>query len=90
MRDQDSAYTVYQKAENRDDFINFLSTQNDRTKSGIVIRFFLRALRICSQEHLEEIQYITQAFMKLRYPKGMYSKTQGHGWTYYRKEQQQQ
>ena len=40
-----------------------------RTKRGIVIGFYLRALRICDPEFLEsEINYIKHSFQKLMYP----------------------
>ena len=63
---------MFRKPTNKDDFIHYLSAHDKRTKSGVVIGFFLRALRICSPEYLgEEIQYITNAFTKLGYPKGL-------------------
>ena len=68
-------FSVYRKPTNRDDFIHFYSAHNDRTKSGVLIGFFLRALRICSEEYLEEeFVYIREAFKKLKYPAGMICK----------------
>ncbi|XP_076044811.1 uncharacterized protein LOC143027410 [Oratosquilla oratoria] len=47
-------------------------THDDRTKSRVVIQFYLRAFRICSEEYLtEELNYITAAFKNLKYPGGM-------------------
>ena len=43
-----------------------------RTKSGIVIGFFLRTYRICSQEYLDaEIDHIFKVFGSLQYPKAL-------------------
>ena len=67
-------FQVYRKPTNKDDFVHFYSAHDLKTKSGIIIGFFLRALRICSQEFLdEEINYITKAFKNLCYPVGMIS-----------------
>lgn len=69
--DQGAKFSVYRKPTNRDDFIHYLSAHSKRTKSGVVIGFFLRAMRICSEEYLEEeIRYIVEAFRKLCYPVG--------------------
>ena len=39
-------------------------------KSGVIIGFFLRAYRICSDEFLkDETKHIFGSFLKLRYPK---------------------
>ncbi|XP_076048770.1 uncharacterized protein LOC143029749 [Oratosquilla oratoria] len=65
-------FIVYRKPTNKDDYIHFFSAHDDRTKSGVVIGFYLRALRICSEEYLtEELNYITAAFKNLKYPEGM-------------------
>ena len=51
--------------------MHFFSGHSDGVKRGIVLGFFLRALRICSNEYRdEEIQHIISSFMKLKYPKG--------------------
>ena len=66
------AFSVYRKPTNKDDFIHFFSAHSRRTKEGVVIGFFLRAIRICSTEFLEdEAKYITNTFQRLRYPRGM-------------------
>ena len=63
-------FKVYRKGTNREDYIHYFSAHSDRIKSGIVIGFFLRAQRICSDEYLKpEIEHIFDSFMKLRYPK---------------------
>ncbi|XP_043227718.1 uncharacterized protein LOC122384400 [Amphibalanus amphitrite] len=62
-------FTVYRKPTNRNDLIHYFSGHSQKVKSGVVIGFFLRALRICSQDLLqEEIDYITNTFLQLRYP----------------------
>ena len=45
-------FSVYWKPTNKDDFIHYLSGHSDRTKSGVVIGFYLRALRVCDKEVL--------------------------------------
>ena len=66
----DVKYKVHRKKTNQEDYIHFLSAHSDRIKSGVVIVFFLRAIRICSKEYLdEEVQRIFEIFMKLMYPK---------------------
>ena len=71
-RDNDVIFSVYRKPTNRDDFIHYLSAHNERTKRGVVIGFFLRAIRICSEEFLEEeFKYVIESFRKLRYPVGL-------------------
>ena len=69
--DEGVKFSVYRKPTNKDDFIHYLSAHSDRTKSGVVIGFFLRAYRICSSGFIEEeIDYIKSAFRKLGYPEG--------------------
>ena len=65
-------FKVYRKPTNKDDFVHYLSAHDEKTKSGVLIGFYLRALRVCSDEYIdEEIRYINQTFVKLGYPKGM-------------------
>ena len=40
---------VYRKPTNREDHVHFFSGHSERVKRGIVLGFFLRALRICSE-----------------------------------------
>ena len=68
----DVKFKVYRKPTNKDDFIHYQSAHDEKTKSGVIIGFYLRALRICSPEYVdEEIKYINESFGKLGYPKGM-------------------
>ena len=65
-------FNVYRKPTNKDDFIHYLSAHDERIKTGTLIGFYLRALRICSKEYIdEEINYIDRTFEKLKYPKGV-------------------
>ena len=65
-------FSVYRKPTNKDDFIHYLSAHNDRVKSGVVIGFFLRAYRICSEDSIDdEIRYIINSFKMLKYPEGL-------------------
>ena len=64
-------FKVYRKPTNREDYVHYYSGHNQRVKSGIVIGFLLRALRICDREYLDdEIEHIYEAFTRLKYPKG--------------------
>lgn len=70
--DKTVKYTVYRKPTNREDYVHFFSGHSDRVKRGVVLGFFLRAFRICSEEYLEaEIKHIMSSFQELRYPKGL-------------------
>ena len=75
MRSDDNVkFKVYRKPTNKDDYIHYLSAHGEKTKTGVVIGFFLRALRICSDDYLqEEINNITETFADLGYPKGVLS-----------------
>lgn len=65
-------FKVYRKDTNCDDFIHYYSAHSERIKSGVVIGFYLRAMRVSSEEYLqEEIKYIQEAFSKLAYPLGL-------------------
>ena len=59
---------MYRKPTNKDNFIHFYSAHARKIKSGIVIGFFLRAIRICSPEYRQqEYDYIVASFRKLKY-----------------------
>ena len=47
-------YAVYRKPTNKEDLIHYFSAHSDRVKSGVVIGFYLRALRICSPDFIQE------------------------------------
>ena len=62
-------FTVYRKSTNKNDIIHYFSAHSKRVKSGVVIGFFLRAYRICSDDLLQdEIDRIIAIFTKLKYP----------------------
>ncbi|XP_076056373.1 uncharacterized protein LOC143034326 [Oratosquilla oratoria] len=75
------AANLYLEVLERDHFLkilpkgsHWLSAHDERTKTGVVIGFFLRALRICSKEFLEEeIRRVTNTFISLGYPEGLLS-----------------
>ena len=70
--DSGPKFKVYRKPTNKEDYVHFLSAHPEKTKSGIVIGFFLRALRICDSEFLtEEQDHIMEKFLQLGYPKGL-------------------
>ena len=63
-------FSVFRKITNKDDHIHFYSHHTPKIKSGLIIGFYLRALRICSPEHLtDEERYIEQSFSALQYPR---------------------
>ena len=69
-RPNGAKYKVYRKVTNKEDYIHYFSAHSKRIKSGVVIGFFLRAMRICSEEYLEdECEHIRQSFLNLKYPR---------------------
>ena len=63
-------FKVYRKTTCKNDHIHFYSHQNNNTKRGIIIGFYLRALRICSSKYLnDEFIHIENSFLNLQYPK---------------------
>ena len=65
-------FKVYRKPTSKNDMVHYFSAHSQRIKSGVVIGFFLRALRICSDDYLqEEIEFVIESFSKLRYPLAM-------------------
>ncbi|XP_069939344.1 proton-coupled amino acid transporter 1-like isoform X2 [Cherax quadricarinatus] len=67
--DNSLRFHVYQKPTNKNDLTHFYSSQDTKTKRGIIIRFFLRAYRICSPEFLDkECTYIHRTFTDLHFP----------------------
>ncbi|XP_069972214.1 uncharacterized protein [Penaeus vannamei] len=71
-RPDDPIFSVCRKSTNKDDFIHYFSAHSKRTKEGVVIGFFLRALRICSPEFLEEeMQHVCNTLQHLHYRRSM-------------------
>ena len=61
---------VYHKPTCENDHIHFYSHHNNNSKRGIIIGFYLRALRICSSKYLnDEFIHIENSFLNLQYPK---------------------
>lgn len=80
------SFDVYRKCTNREAYVHYLSSHSEKTKTGIVIGFFLRAFRICDPEYLEnEITRIYDAFTRIKYPRQfIYSAWQKAKRIYYR------
>ena len=71
-RPDDLQFSVYRKPTNKDDLIHYFSAHSARVKSGVVIGFYLRALRICSPCFLQdELDYIVATFLRLKFPLAM-------------------
>ena len=63
-------FKVYRKPTCKNDHIHFYSHHNNNTKSGIIIGFYLRALRIWSSKYLnDEFIHIENSFLNPQYPK---------------------
>ena len=63
-------FKVYHKPTCKNDLIHFYSHHNNNTKRGIILGFYLRALRICSSKYLnDEFIHIENSFLNLQYPK---------------------
>ena len=63
-------FKFYRKTTCKNDHIHFYSHHNNNTKRGIIIGFYLRALRICSSKYLnDEFIHIENSFLTLQYPK---------------------
>ncbi|XP_047497117.1 uncharacterized protein LOC125044469 [Penaeus chinensis] len=69
--DDGLCFSIYRKPTNKDDYIHYYSVHNNKTKSGVVIGFFPRALRICNPEFLEdEVTCIINYFIKHKNHRG--------------------
>ena len=67
---QGISFGIYRKPTSTDMYTHFFSAHPMATKKGVLIGLFLRALRLCSNEHLAtEIDHIFRAFTRLHYPK---------------------
>ena len=61
-------FDVYRKSTNAENYIHYFSAHPTKTKTGILIGFFLRAFRICSYKYIDsEITKIYDAFLKRGY-----------------------
>ena len=63
------SFKVYRKPTNSENYIHFYSYHSHNTKSNVVTSMFLRALRICDPQYLEqEFNHIHRSFLRLGYP----------------------
>jgi hypothetical protein len=66
---QKPIFTVYRKPTHIDSYVHWFSSHNTSTKRGVLIGQFLRALRLSSQDFLEEeIEKVRKIFKNLAYP----------------------
>ena len=63
-------FKVYSKPTNKNNYIHFYSLHNNKIKTGLIIGFNLRVLRICSLQYVnEEFESIKHSLKSLKYPK---------------------
>ena len=48
-------FKVHHKTNNRNNYIHYFSNHNNKIRRGVLIDFFLRALKICSPNHLTNL-----------------------------------
>ena len=66
----DLTFEVYRKPTNKNDYIHFYSHRNNKIKTGLIIGCYLRALGLCSSQHLhEDFKYIEHSLKSLKYSK---------------------
>nr|BAM35674.1 putative reverse transcriptase [Penaeus japonicus] len=64
------SFSVYRKPMHSGTYIHFFSYHPLHVKRGVATSLFLRALRICDPQHLdEEIDFLRRSFGKLGYPR---------------------
>ena len=62
-------FSVYRKPTCSNIYTHFFSAHLDSTKRGVLISLFLRAHRLCDSNNISaEIDYVRNAFLKLKYP----------------------
>ena len=62
-------FNIYRKPTSTDLYTHYYSAHSLPTKRGVLISLFLRALRLCDESFLSsEIEHISSAFRKLKYP----------------------
>ena len=68
-------FSVYRKSTYKNDLTHYFSHHDNQTKMGILIGFYIRAIRICSPQHLDdEYKYLEKCFTELKYPKHFINK----------------
>lgn len=62
-------FSVYRKPTHSGSYLHFFSHHSDKVKSSVASGLFLRALRICSPQNLDqEIECVKSQLSKLAYP----------------------
>ena len=70
--DRKFKFSIYRKPTNIQAYVHYYSAHSNKVKLSIFSSMFLRALRICSPEHLnEEMDCIMRIGAKLKYPQNM-------------------
>ena len=60
---------VHRKSTHSNSYIHYFSNHSSQVKQGVLVGLFLRALRYCEPEFLDdEIKFIFESFEKLGYP----------------------
>ena len=79
-------YTVHRKSTHSNSYLHFFSFHPLIVKMNVARGQFLRALRICSPEHLDdEIDFIYNSLLKLAYPRDVLNKALSKAkYTYFR------
>lgn len=54
MRNNELTFLLYRNLTHNNVFIHLLAGQNARVKSGVATGFFVREIRICSPQHMQE------------------------------------
>ena len=63
------SFSVYRKPTHCHAYIHYFSNHAPHVKKSVLSSLFLRALRVCSPEHLQpELDILTTAFRRLGYP----------------------
>ena len=63
-------FSVYRKPTYKNDLLHYFSHHDKKIKRGMIIGFYLRAHRICSDKYLQdELTHIDSIFTDLRYPR---------------------
>ena len=71
-------FSVYRKSTHSNSYVHFFSFHPLLMKMNVAQGQFLRALRICSPEYLEdELDFIFRSFSKLAYPRDVLNKALG-------------
>ena len=67
-------FDIFRKQTHSESYLHYFSYASEKIKLGLAQSLFLRALRICSPEFLDEISHVKNALNKLAYPKKVLQK----------------